>query len=145
MGHFGYESIGGQQEHLRSLREDRGKRFRVKERSAMDWMLTEEELQGYKSWLHDDDVLRAAQAQAKKLVEYYEGRCEHKPPAINVSRWFCPECRREIRRQVGLECYRLIRWGRLFFNCGWLMVDISMANRNGLRFSLRFRLLGHDE
>lgn len=45
-----------------------------------------------------------AQAQAKKLVEYYDGTCVMKGHrGIGGIRKYCPDCQRELRRQVGLE------------------------------------------
>lgn len=80
----------------------------------MNWMLTDEEkkplAKKYVASKLDGlllafDVLlnEVAQAQAKKLVEYYEGRCftEHEH-LLSRTRVFCKLCRQELRRQVGL-------------------------------------------
>lgn len=96
---------------------------RTIERSAMDWMLTDEEILkavntldaaiGFHADYASVGQRTVAQAQAKKLVEWGDEKCldeSHKHsfvtssnhPSLRVRR-YCLKCLEQLRRQVGLE------------------------------------------
>ena len=74
------------------------------ERSAMDWMLTDEEIKGIEGSMWPSGYA-VAQAQAKKLVEWLEVKGTLLANNSNNAMLGIPwdEVWQELRRQVGLE------------------------------------------